>query len=181
MSGIEFNKIIASVIIALILFVVLGIIGNLLINPDREMVETAYKIEIEESQSAKSSSNDSLSTEIESINSFLINASLENGQKISKKCSTCHNYSKDSKSKVGPNLWNIINKPKGEIQGFAYSKALIDHGGKWTYEELNGFIYNPKKYIPGTKMNFAGLKNAQDRADLIYWLREHSDSPAPLP
>ena len=91
------------------------------------------------------------------------------------------NNKKDSKSKVGPNLWDLINRTKGSVDGFAYSKALIDQGGKWTYDELNAFLYKPKKYIEGTKMNFAGLKEAQDRADLIYWLRQYSDNPVPLP
>ena len=67
------------------------------------------------------------------------------------------------------------------MSGFAYSKALSDYGGKWTFEELNGFLYKPKEYIQGTKMNFAGLNNVEDRANLILWLRQNSDNPAPLP
>ena len=73
--------------------------------------------------------------------------------------------SKNSKSKVGPNLWDIINKPKASVKGFAYSKALVDFGGDWTYEELNNFLYKPKEHIEGTKMNFAGLKKVEDRAN----------------
>ena len=65
--------------------------------------------------------------------------------------------------------------------GFAYSNALAEYGGEWGYEELAEFLYKPKKYIKGTKMNFAGLKKVKDRADLVYFLREHSDNPAPLP
>ena len=87
----------------------------------------------------------------------------------------------DSKSKIGPNLWNLINRPKASANDFTYSKALSDYGGKWTFEELNGFIYKPKEYISGKKMNFAGLNNVEDRADLILWLRQYSDNPVPLP
>ena len=108
-------------------------------------------------------------------------ASLEKGEKIYKKCGACHNYEKESKSKVGPNLWNIINRLKASTEGFAYSKALSEFGGKWNYEELNNFLYKTKEYIKGTKMNFAGLKNVQDRADLILFLRQQSDNPFPLP
>ena len=64
---------------------------------------------------------------------------------------------------------------------FAYSKALAEYGGDWGYEELAEFLYKPKKYIKGTKMNFAGLKKVEDRANLVLFLREHSDSPVPLP
>ena len=69
----------------------------------------------------------------------------------------CHSYKKGGKSKIGPNLWDLINRPKASVSGFAYSKALSDYGGKWTFEELNEFLYKPKEYISGTKMNFAGL------------------------
>ena len=112
---------------------------------------------------------------------LLASASLDNGEKLFKKCATCHNYEKGSENKVGPHLWNIINRPKANVEGFAYSKALAEYGGEWGYEELAEFLYKPKKYIKGTKMNFAGLKKVKDRADLVYFLREHSDNPAPLP
>lgn len=181
MSALEFNKIIASIIVALIIFFIIGFIGNFIAKKDQfTEQETAYLIEVpDEALVSQQQTNSDL--KIESISTLIINASLENGEKISKKCSSCHNYEKDSKSKVGPNLWNLINKPKASVSGFAYSNALVDFGGSWGYEELNKFLYKPKDYIQGTKMNFAGLKKAQDRADLILWLREKSDNPVPLP
>ena len=106
---------------------------------------------------------------------------IEKGQKLFKKCGTCHNYEKGSANKVGPNLWNIINRPKASINGFAYSKALVEIGGEWSYEELAEFLYKPKKYAKGTKMNFAGLKKVNDRANLVLFLRAQSDNPIPLP
>ena len=106
---------------------------------------------------------------------------IKAGEKIFNKCKACHGVKEGGKNKLGPNLWNIIDRPKGNIEGFAYSKNLAEFGGKWTYEGLNKFLYKPKQYIKGTKMNFAGLKNAQDRADLILWLQQHSDNPIPLP
>ena len=181
MSGIEFNKILAVIIITIIIFVIIGFIGNFLVKVDyNEKKETAYKIEIPET-SIDSTIQTVPKDNIEAISSFIVNASLDKGEKIFKKCAICHNYKKDSKSKVGPNLWNIINRLKGSVSGFAYSKALINNGVKWTYEELNGFIYKPKEYIKGTKMNFAGLSDIEDRANLILWLRQQSDNPIPLP
>ena len=112
---------------------------------------------------------------------MLVSASLEKGEKIFKKCGACHTYKKDDVNKVGPNLWNILNNPKASIQGFNYSKELAEYGGIWDFEELNQFLYKPKDYIKGTKMNFSGLKKVQDRADLILFLREQSDNPVPLP
>ena len=182
MSGFEINKILASIILAIIIFIIIGLVGNFVvkINYDESQI-TAYKIDIPETftdSSTQTSANDEM---VESISLLLAGASLEQGEKIFKKCGACHNYKKDSKSKIGPNLWNLINRQKASISGFAYSKALSDYGGKWTFEELNDFLYKPKEYIQGTKMNFAGLNNVEDRADLILWLRQYSDNPVPLP
>ena len=97
---------------------------------------------------------------------LLASASLDNGGKLFKKCATCHNYEKGSANKVGPHLWNIINRPKANVEGFAYSKALAEYGGEWGYEELAEFLYKPKKYIKGTKMNFAGLEKSKRQSRL---------------
>jgi len=110
-----------------------------------------------------------------------MNASIKKGEKLFKKCGACHSYNKGGKSKVGPNLWNLINRPKGSINDFSYSKTLSEFGGKWTFEELSEFLYKPKQYIENTKMNFAGLKETEDRANLILFIREKSDEPVPLP
>ena len=181
MSGLEFNKIIASIFVAIIIFIIIGLIGNFIVKKDQfTEQENAYLIELPE-KTKETVQSSSIDEEVESISSLLINASLENGEKISKKCSTCHNYTEGSKSKVGPNLWNLINKPKASVGGFAYSKALAEIGGVWTYEELSNFLYKPKEYIKGTKMNFAGLKKVQDRANIVLFLREQAENPVPLP
>ncbi len=182
MSGFEINKILASIIVAIIIFVIIGLVGNLVvkINYDEPQI-TAYKIDIPETSADSSTQTSANNGMVESISLLLAGASLEQGEKIFKKCGACHNYKKDGKSKIGPNLWDLINRQKASVSGFAYSKALSDYGGKWTYEELNGFLFKPKEYIEGTKMNFAGLKDVEDRADLILWLRQYSDSPVPLP
>ena len=182
MSGFEINKILASIIVAIIIFVIIGLVGNFVVKIKYdESQETAYKIDIPETSDDLTTQIAINDEEIEAISSLLTSASLEKGEKIFKKCGACHSYKKDSKSKIGPNLWNLINKQKASVSGFAYSKALSDYGGKWTFEELNRFLYKPKEYIKGTKMNFVGLNNIEDRANLILWLRQNSDNPAPLP
>ena len=182
MSSFEFNKIFAAIVLALIVFVIIDKVGDFFINTDKvKLKETAYKIEIPQSNVSSEISTELQSDGIELVSSLLESASLENGEKIYKKCGSCHNYEKDSKSKIGPNLWNIVNSLKASSEGFAYSNALTEFGGTWNFEELNNFLYNPKKYIQGTKMNFGGLKKVEDRADLILWLRQNSDNPVPLP
>ena len=102
-------------------------------------------------------------------------------KKLSKKCSACHVFGAGGKNKVGPALWNVVNRPLGASEGYAYSDALAGFGGAWDYAALNAFLAKPKDYISGTKMNFAGLKKPQDRANLIAWMRAKADSPAALP
>ena len=181
MSGLEVNKILASIILALIVVKVIGHIGDFIVDVDNtEMQQTAYKIEVPETVNDVSGS-DYKEEVTEPISLLLASASVDKGQKIFKKCSACHTYKKEGANKVGPNLWNLINNPKAKIEGFAYSKELAEFGGQWGYEELAQFLYKPKEYIKGTKMNFAGLKKVQDRANLVLFLREQSDNPAPLP
>ena len=183
MSSLEVNKIIASLIIAFLIIVFISATGDILvkkqgINDGNDL--TAYLVDIPEKDTYDSETTKKLAV-TEPISPFLINASIKKGEKLFKKCSACHSYSKDGANKVGPNLWNLINRPKGSINAFSYSKSLSEFGGKWTFEELSEFLYKPKQYIEKTKMNFAGLKEAQDRADLILFIRGQSDEPVPLP
>ncbi len=115
------------------------------------------------------------------ISSLLASADVVAGEKIAKKCVACHTFAEGGQNRIGPNQWDIVNRALGTTEGFAYSEALLAKGGAWDYESLNEFIYNPKKYIPNTKMNFAGIKNDKDRANLILWIRSLSNSPVPLP
>jgi len=181
MSGLEVNKFLASIILALVVVKVIGHIGDFIVGVDNtEIQQTAYKIEVPETVNDVSGS-DSKEEVIEPISLLLASASVDKGQKIFKKCSACHTYNKEGANKVGPNLWNLINSPKANVEGFAYSKELAEFGGQWGYEELAQFLYKPKEYIKGTKMNFGGLKKVQDRANLVLFLREQSDNPVPLP
>lgn len=97
-------------------------------------------------------------------------ADAKRGEKIFKKCASCHNVDKESGHKVGPNLYQIIGRAQGKAQGFEYSQSLLKLNGKWTKIEINNFIKNPKEYLVGTKMSFAGLKKSQQRADVIKYL-----------
>jgi cytochrome c len=181
MSGLEVNKILASIILAILVVTVIGHIGDIIVDVEHhEMEETAYKIDVPESGELSPGVGGKEEV-IDPISLLLASASIEKGEKLFKKCSSCHNYTKDSANKVGPNLWNLINRPKANIDGFAYSKALAEYGGEWGYEELAEFLYKPKKYIKGTKMNFAGLKKVQDRANLVLFLREQSENPVSIP
>ena len=112
---------------------------------------------------------------------LLPKANAENGKATFKKCAACHVAEKDKKPTVGPNLWDVVNRKRASYPGFAYSDAMKSKGGNWTFDELFKFLKSPGSYIPGTKMSFAGLRNAQDRINLIAFLRTNSASPVAIP
>ncbi len=121
---------------------------------------------------------------LEPVGPLLASADLGAGENVLKKCASCHTFEDGGANKVGPNLWNIVERPIASHEGFGYSAALKDYatGGKtWTYDELNAFLAAPKKHIKGTAMGFAGLKKVDERANIIAWMRTHSASPVALP
>lgn len=109
-------------------------------------------------------------------------ANPEAGKATFKKCLACHTASPTEASKLGPNLWGVVDRPKGTRADFAgYSEAIKAKGGDWTYADLASFIHSPKTFLPGTKMIFPGVSDPTDLADLLAYLRTLADSPAPLP
>jgi cytochrome c len=113
---------------------------------------------------------------------LLATADVAKGQTVAKACAACHNFDNPGKNGVGPLLWDVVGRKKDVVAGFAYSGELEKHGdANWTYASLNKFLWKPKTYAPGTKMNYIGVKKAEDRAALIAYLRTLSTSPKPLP
>jgi len=112
---------------------------------------------------------------------LLADADPAAGKKAFSKCKACHTVDQGGKNKVGPNLWDIVGKAKAGVGGFKYSGSFTDLAREWTYGDLDAFLAKPKEFAPGTKMTFAGMKKAKDRAAVIAYLRSLSDSPKPLP
>jgi cytochrome c len=114
------------------------------------------------------------------IATLLAGADAAKGAESFKKCTACHTINQGGASGIGPNLYAVVGKPHGHIPGFAYSDALKGVPGNWDFDALNAWLKSPRKYAPGTKMTFAGIADAQERANVIAYLNAQG-SNLPLP
>ena len=174
MSGIELNKIAGAILSAALLAMVVGITGNVLVQPGSH---DAAEIQV----AAPAPAAPEEKKELPPIAPLLAKADPAAGEREANKCKTCHDLTQAQKAKVGPPLWNIVMQDKAATEGFSYSGAMKDAEGNWTYEDLNHFLADPRGTVRGTKMVFAGVKNDQARANLIAYLRSLSDNPKPMP
>ena len=179
MSQMLVNKIAGAGLLVALVLVVISTIGNALVHPrDSGKGEVAVAALTAPEPEPKAPAEAAPPVEIASL---IAGADTARGVKVFKKCKACHTVDKGGKNKIGPNLWDVVNSEAGKRAGFSYSKAMLAKGGMWNYDNLGGFLAKPKAWLPGTKMAFAGLKKARDRAAVIAYLRTLSDSPAPLP
>lgn len=177
MSSIEFTKMAMAVFIAGIVALASGMIASSLVSPT-QLEKNVYVVDLGEDAAPVV---EDVVEEAPTIGALLASADANSGEGLSRACAACHSFNNGGGSRIGPNLWDIVNRPLAAVDGFSYSSALVDMGGTWTYEALDGFIAAPRDWASGTKMSYAGMRSAEDRADLIAWMRSLSDSPAPLP
>jgi len=174
MNSFEINKIVAAIIVTVLIVYGIGKISDVIYDKDSDVV--AYKIEAPEDSTIQASAETSTN-----ISALLALGDVANGEKQFKKCKACHSIKQDGGNKIGPKLWNVMFRPIGSIADYKYSKALSSYGKEWSWEEMNGFLIKPAKWIKGNKMGFAGLKDEKDRASVILYLNQNSDNPKELP
>lgn len=177
MNNMEFNKVFASLLIAGIIAMLCGFIAKQIVHPE-PLEKNAVMIaaaEASEGDAGKVAGPDP-------VLALIATADIARGQTVAKACAACHTFDNPGKDGVGPHLWGVVGRNKGSVTGFAYSGELEKQGGKvWTYAELNKFLWKPKAYAPGTKMNFIGIKKAEDRAAVIAYLHTLNTSPIAPP
>lgn len=118
----------------------------------------------------------------EPVDALIASADPAAGRDTALACAVCHELTKrPGQARQGPPLWDIVGRPKADVPGFEYSASLRKLGGRWTYEDLSGYIADPRSFVPGTKMEFRGIAEPRQRAALIAYLRSLSDEPKPLP
>jgi cytochrome c len=176
MDSFELNKILGAVLAICIFVLVTSFAAQAVFSPklpEKPGFEIAVKEETHGGGEAAAPS--------EPIEKLLQTASVEKGAAAAKKCAACHTFEKGGPNRVGPNLFGIVERPRASEPGFNYSAAMKGKGGKWTYDDLNKFIANPKGFVPGTAMGFAGIPKDSERADVIDYLHTLADNPVPLP
>ncbi|MBR1215144.1 cytochrome c family protein [Bradyrhizobium sp. JYMT SZCCT0180] len=178
MDSFELNKIIGAVLATCLLVLVTSFAANAIFAPHMPE-KPGFEIAVKEV--AKGGATEAAAPS-EPIEKLLQTASVEKGLGAAKKCAACHTFEKGGPNRVGPNLFSVINEKKGEGRGgFNFSAAMKGKGGTWTFDDLNKFLANPKGFIPGTAMGFAGITKDSERADVIAYLATLADKPVPLP
>jgi cytochrome c len=177
MDSFELNKIIGAILGTCILVLVTSFAAGAMFTP-RLPEKPGFEIAVKEEAHGGPAEAAAPSEPIEKL---LQTSSVEKGAAAAKKCAACHTFEKGGPNRVGPNLFGIVERPRASEAGFNYSAAMKGKGGKWSYDDLNKFISNPKGFVPGTAMGFAGIQKDSERADVINYLHTLADSPVPFP
>ena len=179
MDSFEINKIVAAVLMVALLIIGIGKLSNIIFHVEKPKTP-GYTVEVEQATTVSSSTEKTVEEKID-IAALMAMGDVTTGEKVFKKCAACHSIVKGGKNNIGPALYNVVGRQIGFVNDYKYSKALSGYGKEWTFEELNGYLTKPAKWIKGTKMAFAGLRKEKDRASVILYLNQNSDNPLQLP
>ena len=173
------NKIIVSIVLAIILVLGIGKITDVIYYVEKPE-KSAYQVESVTTVASTSSETGSGTASSQNIMALFASTSAADGAKVFKKCAACHSINQGGANKIGPALWGVLGRQVGSVADYKYSKAMAAYEKNWSFEEMDGFLLKPKEWIKGTKMSFAGLKNDKERAAVILYLNENTENPLPI-
>ena len=179
MDSFEINKIVAAVLLVALLVIGIGKLSNVIFYVEKPE-KPGYTVEVQQASTSTTAAATAEDKKVD-IAALMALGDVNAGEKIFKKCAACHSINQGGANKIGPALYNVVGRKIGGVADYKYSKAFIEYGKEWNFEELNGFLIKPSKWIKGTKMAYAGLRKEEDRASVIKYLNQNSDSPLPLP
>ena len=180
MDSFEINKIVAAILLVALLIIGIGKLSDIIFYVEKPKTP-GYAVEVDKAVNTSTKSISETTEDKIDISSLMALGDLTHGEKVFKKCAACHSIVKGGKNNIGPALYNVVGRKVGAVNDYKYSKALSAYEKEWTFEELNGYLIKPAKWIKGTKMAFAGLRKEKDRASVILYLNQNSDNPLPLP
>jgi len=179
MDSFEINKIVAAVLLVALLVIGIGKLSNVIFYVEKPE-KPGYAVEVQQASTSTTTATTIEDKKVD-IAALMALGDVNAGEKIFKKCAACHSINQGGANKIGPALYNVVGRKIGGVADYKYSKAFVEYGKEWNFEELNGFLIKPSKWIKGTKMAYAGLRKEEDRASIIKYLNQNSDSPLPLP
>lgn len=185
-----FNKIFGASLAILLTIMGLGILSDMLFGKghhhahidkektlsERVSAEFSYYPEIADAEVVKGEEP------VFDLGALLAAADVSRGERaFQQKCSSCHTVDQGGANGTGPNMWDKVGKDVASKEGFNYSSTMASWEGAWTYDQMNGFLENPRGYMPGTAMAFAGLRKDPERVNVIAYLASLSNDPEPFP
>jgi cytochrome c len=179
MDSFEINKIVAAVLLVALLVIGIGKLSNVIFYVEKPE-KPGYAVEVQQA-STSTTATATVEDKTVDIAALMALGDVNAGEQIFKKCAACHSINQGGANKIGPALYNVVGRKIGGVADYKYSKAFVEYGKEWNFEELNGFLIKPSKWIKGTKMAYAGLRKEEDRASVIKYLNQNSDNPLPLP
>jgi cytochrome c len=172
------NKILMAVLSTCLALLSLNIAAGAIFSPAKP-AKPGYEIAVQEKGAGDHKGGQAEAPQ--PIEVRLANSSPERGQSAAKVCIACHSFEKGGPNKQGPNLWGVVGRARASEQGFNYSAAMKAKTGNWSFDDLDKFLANPKGFVPGTAMGFAGIARDTQRADVINYLHTLADKPVDLP